>query len=126
MPLHKLSPDSFLARLPEPQRKIARALRALIRQAVPEIAETVLWGSLSYHRPKIGGRVKGAVCLITPKPDAVHLAFIHGIALPDPAHLLRGTRRSKRLIPLRDIAEVKTRELAGLIEAAGKYIPGKP
>ena len=42
---NNLNPDSFLEHLPEPQRKIARALRILIRQTVPEIAETVLWDS---------------------------------------------------------------------------------
>lgn len=120
-----MNPDSFFAHLPAPQRKIARALRALIRELVPEIAESVLWRSLSYHRPKIGGRVKGAVCLVTPKAGAVELAFIHGAALADPAHVLRGTRRSKRFLPIRDMAEVDKQVLVDLIKAAAQYVPNR-
>jgi hypothetical protein len=117
------NPEAFVAAIPARQRTTVAELRALIRKLVPEAKETVLWGSLSYHRPRVGGRVKGAVCLITPKTEAVHLGFIHGAALADPAGLLQGTRRAKRFIPVRRISEIDRRALADLVRAAGEYVP---
>jgi hypothetical protein len=54
----------------------------------------------TYHRPKVGGRVKGAVCQIVVEGDRVRLDFIHGIRLTDPCRLLRGDRISKRFVPI--------------------------
>ncbi len=113
----------FLARVPTAQRPIVAALRRLIRQTVPETTETVLWDSLSCHRASFGGRIKGAVCLITPKADCVHLAFIHGAALADPQHLLCGARKAKRFVPIRDVVEVDREGLSSLIKAAAEYDP---
>jgi hypothetical protein len=117
------NPEAFVAAIPARQRTTVAELRALIRKLVPEAKETVLWGSLSYHRPRVGGRVKGAVCLITPKTEAVHLGFIHGASLADPAGLLQGTRRAKRFVPVRRISEIDRQALADLVRAAGEYVP---
>jgi len=113
----------FLARLPQGQRGVVRDLR---RETTPATAETVLWKSLSYHRPNLGGRIKGAVCLITPKSDGIHLDFIHGVAIPDPAHLLRGEAKSKRFVLVRGVGDVDRANLKGLIAAAAEYDPCHP
>jgi hypothetical protein len=52
--------------LPE-AREIVLGLRNVIRQTVPQAEESILWDGLSYHRPEVGGRVKGAVCQINAK-----------------------------------------------------------
>jgi len=116
-------PDSFLARVSLPQRRLIRSLRSLIRKVVPEAKETVLRGSLSYYRAAVGGRVKGAICLITPKPDAVHVGFIHGAALADTGHLLQGSRKSKRYVPIRRMGDIKLKPLTNLVRSAAKYRP---
>jgi len=116
-------PADFLARLPRQQRRVVEALRRMIRQIVPETTETVLWDSLSYHRPSFGGRIKGAVCLITPREDCVHLGFIHGAALADPHCLLRGSGKAERFAPIRGVADAERKVLRGLIEAAAEYDP---
>ena len=54
----------FLDGLMPQARDTVAGLRAVVKQAVPQAEESVVWGSLSYHRPKVGGRLKGAVCLI--------------------------------------------------------------
>jgi hypothetical protein len=118
------NPKEFLARVSASQRPIITALRTLIHEMVPESAETVLWDSLSYHRPNLGGRIKGAVCLITPTPDAVHLGFIHGAALADPENLLRGSLKSKRFVPIQKLSDIDKKSLGALIRAAGNYLPG--
>jgi hypothetical protein len=68
----------------------------------------------------VGGRVKGAVCLINLTHDAVRLDFIHGIHLADPHQLLRGNLRSKRFIPIGSVAEADRPEIAALIREAAE------
>jgi hypothetical protein len=109
----------FLAAVPTDLQRTVKAVRELVLSAAAGTTESVLWRSLSYHRPELGGRVKGAVCLITPKTDYVELGFIHGVLLPDPEHLLTGRLRSKRVVR---IAAAMNREdkraLRDLIQAA--------
>jgi hypothetical protein len=115
----------FLARLPRRQGQIVAALRRLVRQTAPETAETVLWASLSYHRSSFGGRVKGAVCLITPRDDCVHLGFIHGSALADPFCLLRGSGKAKRFVPIESVQDIDRQALSHLVRAAAEFDPRK-
>jgi hypothetical protein len=74
---------------------------------------------LSYHRPDLGGRVKGAVCQIVVKKGQVRLDFIHGIRLADPRGLLQGDRLSKRFVPIGCVADAKAPAVADLIREAG-------
>jgi hypothetical protein len=103
-------------------RDLVVALRAVVRQTIPQAKETVVWGSLSYHRPEVGGRVKGAVCLIVVKRNRVRLDFIHGIRLADPAGLLRGQQVSKRFVPIETAADAERPEVAALIREAGALV----
>ncbi len=108
----------FLTGLSEDPRRVVLALRELVRGTVPDAEETLLWGGLSYHRPAVGGRVKGAVCQVTCKKGSVRLEFIHGVRLADPAALLRGSRRSKRYVEVRTVEEARDSRLAELIREA--------
>lgn len=119
------SPDveAFLGRLTPGTKPIVLALREVIRRVVPRAAESVVWGALSYHRPWIGGRVRGAVCQIVVKRDRVRLDFIHGARLPDPHGWLRGERLSKRYVPIEDVAQARRADLAFLIREASIYEP---
>lgn len=51
--------EKFLDGLPTEARELVVALRNVIRQAVPQAEESILWDGLSYHRSEVGGRVKG-------------------------------------------------------------------
>lgn len=116
---------SVPASTPE-QLAIILKLRELVKLAAPDAEETVIWNSLSYHRPGMGGRVKGAVCLISPRADCVQLGFIHGASLPDPERLLQGRGKAKRFVPIRSLADIKTEALIGLIKGADAYDPRDP
>jgi hypothetical protein len=118
-----LAVAGFLKRLPPNQFQIVVALRRLIRATAPASEESVCWGSLSYHRPNVGGRVAGAVCLVTSRPDGVELGFIHGAALRDSHRLLQGTGKAKRFIPIRSLQDVRREGLHGLVRAAAAYNP---
>jgi hypothetical protein len=104
-------------------RKVVLALRNVVRRAVPHAEESLLWGGLSYHRPQVGGRVKGAVCQIVVKKGHVRLDFIHGIRLADPKGLLQGDLLSKRFVPIGTVADVERPEIAGLIREAAALDP---
>src|SRR5262245_8729864 len=109
---------AFLDGLAPETSELVSALRDVIRRTVPHAEESVAWGSLSYHRPEVGGRVKGAVCQIVVKRGQVRLDFVHGIRLPDPGRLLRGNRLSKRFVPIGTVADAERPEIAILTQEA--------
>jgi hypothetical protein len=104
-------------------REIVESLRRVIRRTVPGAEESFLWGGLSYHRPEVGGRVKGAVCQIVVKQGRVRLDFIHGIRLADPRGVLQGKLVSKRYIPIETVADAERPEVAALICEAAALDP---
>ena len=114
---------AFLDALPPDTRQLVLALRDVIRRTAPHAEESLLWGSLSYHRPQVGGRVKGAVCQIVAKDGQVRLDFIHGIRLADPGGLLHGDRLSKRFVPIGTVADAERPEVADLIREAAALDP---
>jgi hypothetical protein len=110
--------SAFLAAVPPAKRRLVRSLRRLVLRTAPRVDETLLWGAISYHRPGIGGRVKGAVCMIEIEDARVELAFIHGGRLPDPVRLLRGIRRSKRFVPIKGERDLRRAGIVELIREA--------
>ena len=117
--------EGFLDALPRDTSQLVRALWDVVRRTVPQAEESLLWGGLSYHRPQVGGRVKGAVCQIVAKDGQVRLDFIHGIRLADPCRLLQGDRLSKRFIPIGTIADAERPEVAALIREAAALDPAE-
>jgi hypothetical protein len=116
----------FLDALAPKTRRLVSALRDVVRRTALDAEESLLWGGLSYHRPQVGGRVKGAVCQIVVKGDQVRLDFIHGIRLADPCGLLQGDRVSKRFVPIGTIADAERPEIVALIREAAALDPAAP
>jgi hypothetical protein len=117
--------NKFLDGLSAEVRELVATLRKVIRRTIPEAEESILWDGLSYHRPEIGGRVKGAVCQINAKRGQMRLDFIHGIRLSDPQGLLQGDRKSKRFVPINTIADANRPEIVALIQEAAALDPTK-
>jgi hypothetical protein len=113
----------FLDALTPETRRLVSALRDVVRRTVPHAEESLLWGSLSYHRPHVGGRVKGAVCQIVAKEGQVRLDFIHGVRLTDPGGLLQGHRVSKRFVPIGTVTDAQRPEVSALIREAAALDP---
>jgi hypothetical protein len=103
----EMTVSAFLEVLAPDVRRVVSAVRKLVRAAAPAATETVLWGSLSYHLPMLGGRVKGAVCQITPRHNHVEVGFIHGVLLADSKHLLRGSGKSKRTVRVEHVENLR-------------------
>jgi hypothetical protein len=116
----------FLDDLAPDTRQLVLALRDVVRRTSLNAEESLLWGGLSYHRPQVGGRVKGAVCQIVVKGDQVRLDFIHGIRLSDPCGLLQGDRVSKRFVLIGTIADAERPEIVALIREAAALDPAGP
>jgi hypothetical protein len=114
---------ALLETLAPESRDLVMALRNAVCRTVPNAEESVLWHGLSYHRPEVGGRVKGAVCQIAVKQGHVRLDFIHGIRLVDPSALLQGHRLSKRFISIGSVADAGRPEVAAMIPEAAALDP---
>lgn len=114
---------AFIGSLSSDNRRVVSAIRAVVRRTIPRATESIIWGSLSYHRPEIGGRVKGAVCLIVAKQGKVRLDFIHGVRLADPSCLLQGRGVSKRSVPIETVADAERPAVAALIREAAAMDP---
>jgi hypothetical protein len=121
--MNQIELKEFLSALTPETKRLVSALRTVVRRTVPHAAETMLWGGLSYHRPEVGGRVKGAVCQIVVKGGQGRLDFIHGIRLTDPSGLLQGDRLSKRFVPIETVTDAERPEVAALIREAGALDP---
>ncbi len=118
-----MSVAKFLNALPPATKELVSALRNVIRRTALGAEESVLWGGLSYHRPHVGGRVKGAVCQIVVKGDRVRLDFIHGIRLADPSGLLQGDRASKRFVIIETVPDTERPEIIALVKQAAALDP---
>ena len=87
--------------LPAEQLDILVELRNLVAQIAPGATEEVRRQGLVYYWAERGGPVSAGICQILIQPDCIHLAFIHGSFLPDPAGLLRSDGRLvKRYVPI--------------------------
>lgn len=117
------SVEAFLDALSLDTRQLVLALRDVVRRTVPDAEESLLWGSLSYHRPQVGGRVKGAVCQVVVKGGQVRLDFIHGIRLADPCGLLQGDGVSKRFVPIGTVVDAERPQVTALIREAAALDP---
>lgn len=123
--MREADPKSLLDGLSPETKQLVLALRNVVRRTVPQAEESCLWGGLSYHRPQLGGRVKGAVCQIVVKGSQVRLDFIHGIRLADPSDLLQGDQVSKRFVLIESVADTKRPEVVALIREAAALDPTK-
>jgi hypothetical protein len=117
--------ESFLDTLPPDTGQLVLALRDVVRRTAPHAEESLLWGGLSYHRPQVGGRVKGAVCQVVVKKGQVRLDVIHGVRLADPRGLLQGDGVSKRSVPIGAVADAERPEVTALIREAAALDPAE-
>jgi Domain of unknown function (DU1801) len=95
--METIPPEALLAPYPPSHRKLANALRSLVKRAVPEAIERVRtgWGVIGYDVPV--GRGARLFAFVWPEPEHVHLGFQHGVLMDDPDGLLQGAGVTKRV-----------------------------
>ena len=114
----------LFASWPDEACDLALELREFIQEIAPELSETIAFNALCYYKPdRPYGVIGGNVCLIAPRDDCLHLAFIHGAFLSDPEGLLQGRAKAKRQIPIRASANIRRAAFKDLIHAAIAYTP---
>ena len=119
--------DAKLAGLGDWRGATLTHMRALIRQALPEVVETVKWRKISNPNGVPVWEVNGILCTGEVYKAYVKLTFAHGAALPDPAGLFNagfagGTRRA---IDLKEGETVDPAAFVALIRAAAAFNTAK-
>lgn len=120
-----LTPEEFLDKYPPPLQELANALRALVRETLPDVVESVNagWGLLAYRVPN--GKTTVYFGYIGADGDHAHLGFEYGILLPDPKGLLEGAGTQVRYLTIRRTREIRKKEFAILIRAAAEIAKHK-
>lgn len=112
--------DAYVEALDERLRDVVTALRRLLRRILAdELTEGVYSGLPVYES------VHGKVCYVRASRIHVQIGFWHGVELPDPDGLLRGTGERMRHVRLRKVEEVDTKPLRALLRAAARFVPAE-
>ena len=115
--------DTFLQHTPAPLQDIVWELRNIIALVASDAVEVIRWGGLSYFHEGRGGIVSAGICQIGILADHVQLAFIHGIYLSDPRHMLEGPQKVKRFIRIRSYEDAPWDYLKQMIEESSRFDP---
>lgn len=83
-------PELLLEGYPEEMRTVAERLRVVMRRALPGVMERVRvgWRIIGYDAPV--GRRTAYFAWIMPQVEHVHLGFVYGALMDDPARLMDG------------------------------------
>lgn len=84
------SVDAFVEKLPPKKKEIVNALREIVRDAVPGVAEAIRWGMPVFARKKL-------ICYASTKSDYVRFGFYARIELEDPDDKVSGALAYVRL-----------------------------
>jgi hypothetical protein len=111
--------DTFLAEYPPEVRVLTRAARAFLAETLPGSTET-LDESARMFAYSYGPGYKGLVCTLLLSRKGVKIGVARGSELPDPKHLLEGSGKVHRHVPLQSPADLKRPGLKTLVTAALK------
>ena len=105
----------------EPIKALARQVRALIHDILPEVVE-VVW--VQQKNTGFGTGPKKNTehfCWLMPTKNHVNLGFNYGAELPDPNKLLEGTGKLFRHVKIRDAEQLSDSALRALVRFATSY-----
>jgi hypothetical protein len=112
--------EQFLTHYAPEIRELARKMRAVIREVMPEAIEQ-LDPSANLIGYGVDRTYKGLVCGITLHTAHINLMFARGTDLPDPDHLLVGTGKRARHVKIRRPAEIENPAVRELLVAARRH-----
>ena len=95
--MEPIPPEALLDDYPAVMQDTAAALRAIVREAVPDAMERVRlgWRLIGYDLPL--RRYGVYFAYVAPEPIHVHLGFEYGVFMDDPAGLLQGEGITKKV-----------------------------
>lgn len=119
-PRSKALVSAWLDFQPPPQRELAQALRAAVREAAPDLAEVVRWGQLVFV-------CNGAPLLaVAPHRGHVSLQLFNGHLLPEGLAPLEGSGRGVRSLKCRLHQPVDVVLVQMLVAACVARAPQEP
>ena len=121
--LHEI--EVFLQHKPVSLQDIVFELRNVIAEVNPDAVEVIRWNGLSYFHAGRGGIVSAGICQIGIHEDHIRLAFIHGVFLSDPHHLLEGSQKAKRYIKIKCFEDAPWEYLKQIIQESAQFDPRK-
>ncbi len=119
--------DEKIAALTDWRGATLAHLRALIRQADPEVTEAVKWKKPSNPLGVPVWEHDGIICTGETYKDKVKLTFAYGAALPDPGGLFNSSLEgnTRRAIDFREGDKVDEEALKTLVRAAVRLNAGR-
>lgn len=120
--------DAKIAGLGDWRGETLARLRALIREADPEIVETVKWRKPTNPAGVPVWEHDGILCTGETYKGYVKLTFASGAALPDPAGLFNAslTGNTRRAIDIREGAAIDEEAFKTLVRAAAALNVSQP
>jgi hypothetical protein len=118
--------EQMLERSSPEVQEIARRLRALVVEVMPDVVE-VPWPHQGTAGYGVGPKKNSEhFCYIAPQKERVNFGFFYGAELSDPAGLLEGTGKLLRHVKIKSVEEVERPALRQLLEAASTHrMPAK-
>jgi len=104
--------EEIVAKLDSQQKRIADDLRSLTRRVLPEIAETIRWGNITF---KLKGKDLSWIIFYK---DHVDYGFFRGAELK--SELLEGTGKGMRHVKMPNDGDIPSEEIAKLLVEASK------
>ena len=106
--------DGYLEKKDPELRKVAQALRSLLKKTVKGCSESVNpWKIPTFES-------NGPMCTLMVAKKHVTFGFLRGASLPDPGKLLEGTGKNLRHVKLRSLEDLQNPALTKLLVTATK------
>jgi hypothetical protein len=112
--------EPLLEKMTPEERALVQHLRTFIKEALPQVFETVHtgWRVTNYGS---GGKMRDMIVALVPHRTYVNLQFSDGVELPDPAQRLEGTGKRMRHVKIRSSEDVRHPDVRALLEAAARH-----
>jgi hypothetical protein len=116
----KPTPDEFLSTFPTEIQRLVNELRALVKETVPSVKESVYtgWKLIGYRAKK--GRSDAYFCFIAPFENRVMLGFEYGVQLFDPNLWLEGDGTQIRYLTVREQKDIEMEVFRAFIAEAAQ------
>jgi hypothetical protein len=103
--------DAYIDALPDWQQAICREVRELVREADPEIEETIKFRDRPYFV------LQGNVCALLAAKDHVNVFLYDGAIVPDPEGIITGGHDnvSARTVAIREGEPINRRALVAML-----------
>ena len=120
--------DAKIASLPDWRGELLKRLRAMIREADPEIVETVKWRKPSNPMGVPVWEHDGIICTGETYRDKVKLTFANGASLDDPRRLFNSSLdgNTRRAIDFSEGATIDAAALKALVREAVAFNRARP